>query len=92
MHSRSSPRKETAAALMTALAAGAGPPANTMPTRLMWSPFLFTARLLTQRRPSGYCREARGLEGSRASMRTFTPAKAVRGAPGLAPNGRRETM
>src|ERR1700733_1026820 len=38
MTSRSSSRKEIAAAEMTALAAGAGPPENTMPTRRMWSP------------------------------------------------------
>src|ERR1043165_5148037 len=38
MHSRWSSKNEIAADEITAFAAGAGPPENTNPTRLMWSP------------------------------------------------------
>src|SRR5579859_2083360 len=38
MQCRPSSRNEIAADEITAFAAGAGPPENTIPTRLMWSP------------------------------------------------------
>src|SRR5689334_17104032 len=56
MTSRLSSRNEIAADEITAFAAGAGPPENTNPTRLMWSPLRLISgqptRLLLLRRPA----------------------------------------